>query len=231
MENLTASLIRSFTPQSMIEVMVRLMIIFMIVPIHEYAHAWSATKLGDETPSYQGRLTLNPIAHIDPIGALALLLCGFGWGKPVQINPLRFKQYRKGSAICAAAGPISNLIFGFVGMIFYKVFLWISVVNGSQTFVYVSVFFSFFTSINLGLAMFNLIPIPPLDGSKIVSYFAGRKFDAFMYRNQTIISIAFMVFLISPVLQTPLTWIENKVFWVMDKLTFFVDLIMKAIIS
>jgi hypothetical protein len=97
--------------------LVRLFIIFMILPIHEFAHAWTAHKLGDDTAKYQGRLTLNPIAHLDPIGAICLLIGGFGWAKPVPIDPSRFSRkhsLRFGVAITALAGPVSNLIVAVV---------------------------------------------------------------------------------------------------------------------
>ena len=109
-------------PQKILDYGAKLIVIFMCIPIHEYAHAWAATKLGDDTPRYQGRLSLNPLAHLDPIGALCIFFIGFGWGKPVQVNPIRFKNYRKGMALTAAAGPISNVIMGLIGIVLYKLF-------------------------------------------------------------------------------------------------------------
>ena len=116
-------------PQKILDYGAKLIVIFMCIPIHEYAHAWAATKLGDDTPRYQGRLSLNPLAHLDPIGALCIFFIGFGWGKPVQVNPIRFKNYRKGMALTAAAGPISNVIMGLIGIVLYKLFY---VLNGSD---------------------------------------------------------------------------------------------------
>ncbi len=229
MDSISASIMNGLTADDIIKYGVKLMIIFLVVPIHEYAHAWAAHKLGDETPVYQGRLTLNPIKHIDPLGAICLFVAGFGWGKPVEVNPLRFKWYRKGNALCAAAGPISNLIVGLIGMVIYKFTLYASWANSSEALSWVAVIFSYFTAINVGLAVFNLIPIPPLDGSKIFAYFIGPKWDGFMYRNQTAIRIAFVLLIISPVLNRPLSWIQGIMFTVMDKLTFFVDIIAKAI--
>ncbi|MCD7741954.1 MAG: site-2 protease family protein [Ruminococcus sp.] len=231
MESVTASLLRSgLSYDTIIQFGVRIMIIFLVVPIHEYAHAWSAVKLGDDTPRYQGRLTLNPVAHIDIIGAICLLFAGFGWGKPVQINPRNFREYRKGNALCAAAGPLSNLIVGTGGMIIYKIFWYAYISSLSQTLYWLAFIMYYFTVVNLGLAVFNLIPIPPLDGSKIVSYFAGNKWDGFMYRYQRQISIVFMLLIISGVLDTPLGYIQNGMFWLIDKITFFVDLIGKALV-
>ena len=162
--------------------LVRLFIIFMILPIHEFAHAWTAHKLGDDTAKYQGRLTLNPIAHLDPIGAICLLIGGFGWAKPVPIDPSRFSRkhsLRFGVAITALAGPVSNLIVAFLGMIGARIYqcssfyqdYWANYAAGetiSNAPFLIGTMFYAFVSINIGLAVFNLIPIPPLDGSHIL---------------------------------------------------------------
>jgi Zn-dependent protease len=232
MNSIAASLNSGFlTTDRIIEFGINLMIIFLIVPIHEYAHAWAATKLGDDTPRLQGRLTLNPLAHVDPIGAICMFLCGFGWGRPVQINPLRFRQYRKGMALCAAAGPISNLIVALLGMIVYKFvdYGYIASLYQNIALGWLSLIFQYFTLVNLGLAVFNLIPIPPLDGSKILSYFVSRKWDEFVYRNQMVLQIVLFALILSPVLSTPLTIVRNLLFNAMDKITFFVDIIAKAV--
>ena len=209
---------------------VKLIIIFLVIPIHEFAHAWSADKMGDKTPMYQGRLTLNPLAHVDILGAVCIFFTGFGWGKPGQINPLNFKHYRKGMALCAAAGPISNLIVGFFGMIIYKLSLGLYLADPSETMMWIAVIFQYFTLINVGLAVFNLIPIPPLDGSKILSYFTSPKVDRFINENQMYISIVFLLLIITGILDGPLGWLQNGMFWVMDKLTFWMDYIVNAIL-
>lgn len=231
MDSLASSIFNlSLSPTTIVQFGVKLMIIFLVVPIHEYAHAWAAVKLGDDTPKYQGRLTLNPLAHIDILGAICLFIGGFGWGKPVQVNPLNFRQYRKGNALCAAAGPLSNLIVGTGGMIVYKIFCYAYISSGVEAFYWIYLIMYYFTIINLGLAVFNLIPIPPLDGSKILSYFVGGKWDEIMYRYQRQISIIFLVVIISGILDTPLGYLQSGMFWIMDKITYFVDLIAKAII-
>lgn len=218
------------TQDQMLHYGVKLIIIFMAVPIHEFAHAWAADKLGDSTPRYQNRLTLNPLAHIDILGAVCLFLTGFGWGKPVQVNPLNFKHYRKGNALCAAAGPISNIIMGTIGMILYKLAYAVYLVNPSEAVMWIFVILRYFTLINLGLAAFNLIPIPPLDGSKILMYFTSPKVDRFLAENQMYITIGFFVLILTHLIDKPLGWIQTLMFTLIDKLTFWADILFAAIV-
>jgi Zn-dependent protease len=207
----------------------RLMVIFMVIPLHEFAHAWSANKMGDPTPKYQNRLNLNPFRHIDPIGGLMIFLCGFGWGRPVQVNPNNFKKPRKGMALSAAAGPIANLIAAYLGMVLYKMLFYAFLKNQTEGLFWVTLLFEYFVTINIGLAVFNLIPIPPLDGSSILSYFTSYKVDRKIQQYCFYILIGFVVLVFSGLLDGPLGWIDDKVFWLMDKLTFWVDPIMKTI--
>ena len=228
----------NFSAETVITFLTRLFIIFMILPLHEYAHAWAAYKLGDDTAMYQGRLTLNPIAHIDPIGALCLLLGGFGWAKPVPIDPTRFTRkhsMRFGVAITALAGPMANLLAALVGMIIYQFYIisdyyqeYLSTLSeessggGPQLIVYM--LFAFI-SINVGLCVFNLVPIPPLDGSKIASYFTNGKFDRWFIQNQQIVRVVFLFLIISPVLSVPLGIVESLVFGLLRFLTSWIPAI------
>ena len=217
------------------ELIAKLMIIFLVFPVHEFAHAWAAHKLGDTTAAYSGRLTINPLAHIDIIGAIFLILTPFGWAKPVPVNPLKFKNSRKGMAITAAAGPISNLLFALVAFIPYRIIetyltdIEFYLSTSEQTYETLSVILqilAFFVSVNIGLAIFNLIPIPPLDGSKVLSHFAGPKYDRFMYQNQMIIKAVFFLILITGILDRPLSFIGG---FVIDFLYLITDFIPKLI--
>lgn len=216
----------NFTTNDLHQLLVRLIIILLILPLHEFAHAWTAHKLGDDTASYRGRMTLNPIAHIDPIGALLLLFTGFGWAKPVPIDPTRFNRkhsIRFGVAITALAGPVSNLIASLTGMIALRLYLVSDVywnyleamsagesVRSTPQTVYLCL--TYFVIINIGLALFNLIPIPPLDGSKVVGYFTSAKVDRWFMQNQQIVRIVFLVVVFSGLLSRPLSWLSGELF-------------------
>lgn len=140
-------------------------IIALIVSIsfHEFSHAFTANALGDMTPKYEGRLTLNPLAHLDPVGTLLLVLVGFGWGKPVPFNPYNLKYHRFGPALVSLAGPVSNLILIVVFGVVLKVLAAFGLASGAIT----QLFFIIIV-LNMILMLFNLIPLAPLDGSKVL---------------------------------------------------------------
>ena len=136
-------------------------ILLVVITIHEFAHAKVADILGDPTPRLAGRLTLNPLSHIDPIGLLMLFLVRFGWAKPVPINPYNFRDPRRGTIYVSLAGPFSNFFFAWIIAILYKT---LPLPYNST----LSMMFSYAIWISLALGVFNLIPVPPLDGSKVL---------------------------------------------------------------
>jgi len=151
--------------------LVTLAILFLTsMPIHEWAHAWAAYQLGDDTAALRGRLTINPLAHLDPVGTLSLVFFGFGWGKPVPVSPYRLRGNRRaGWALVSAAGPFSNLVLAMLAAIPFRL-RWLSPYAGSGSVISLqSVLFEFIL-INLSLMLFNLIPVPPLDGSRILAW-------------------------------------------------------------
>jgi Zn-dependent protease len=141
-----------------------LLILFVSLPFHEFSHALAAYRLGDSTAKYMGRLTLNPLAHLDPFGALLILLVGFGWAKPTPYNPLNVRGGKTGEVIIAVAGPISNLVLAIAAALPLR---YINATGLAVPDVVVSAL-STFVMLNVILAVFNLIPIPPLDGSKLL---------------------------------------------------------------
>ena len=159
------------------EILARLIVLFTAITVHEYAHGYVAYKLGDPTAKYAGRLSLNPMSHLDPIGALCMVLCGFGWAKPVPVNPMYFKDRKRDSALVSLAGPLSNIALALVTAVLTAVYF---------SFVYIKFPANFaaefgfelllqLAQLNIGFAVFNLIPFPPLDGSKILGAFLSNE--------------------------------------------------------
>ena len=140
---------------------------------HEYAHAWMAHRLGDNTAAHMGRLTLNPIAHLDLMGSMALLVMGFGWAKPVPVDSRFLNDPKNDMVKVAAAGPMANIILAVIAAIFLRVFFGLGMVSNT-----LKTFFIIFMQINITLAVFNLIPLSPLDGSQILSPFLEKRFGA-----------------------------------------------------
>ncbi|MBQ7505475.1 MAG: site-2 protease family protein [Ruminococcus sp.] len=194
-----------------VNILAALVVIFLIMPFHEWAHAFVAYKLGDTGMKYRGRLTLNPIEHIDPIGALMIIFLGFGWAKPVPIDDRNFKNPKVGMGISALAGPVANLLAAVVGgfiycalFFFFPQFMYFDKIGN-----YISLFFSYYIFLNVTLAVFNLVPIPPLDGSKILFMFLPDRIVAAIYKYERFFYIAIIVLLWSGVI--PISAVSSSV--------------------
>lgn len=203
--------------------LIRLIVALIALPIHECAHGYAALRMGDYTAKRQGRLTLNPLAHFDFIGTTAIILFGFGWAKPVPINPLNFENPKKGMMISAMAGPLSNIALAFVSMVLYKltfipVFMMSSGTLGA--FIHtVQTFLLYMISINITLGVFNLIPIPPLDGSRIATYFLPQRIYFKIMQYENFIFIGLILLLWFGVLDGPISFVSNGVTALLDYLT------------
>lgn len=191
---------------------IKVFIIFAILPIHEYAHALAAKKMGDNTAMMMGRLTLNPLKHIDPIGALLILFVGFGWAKPVPVNPRNFRDYKKGEIIVSFAGPFSNLVCATIGALLFRIAFNFYMYTGTTAWYYAFMAISLFVQINISLAVFNLIPIPPLDGSHILFCFTSYKVRSFMSRYQHILYYGLVIFIATGVLSGPFSFITGSIY-------------------
>jgi Zn-dependent protease len=206
------------------KLLISLIISLVALPIHEYAHGYAAYRMGDNTAYRQGRLTLNPLVHIDPLGTLALVLFGFGWAKPVQINPLNFENPKKGMMLSALAGPLSNVGLAFISMVFYKL-SYIPVYMGiSGAFIMtVQTFLLYMISINITLAVFNFIPIPPFDGSRIATYFLPQRIYFKIMQYENIIFIGLLVILWLGFLDGPISFVSTSVTGILDFITRPID--------
>ena len=199
---------------------IRLIVAFIALPIHEFAHGYAALRMGDHTAQRQGRLTLNPFAHFDIIGTAAMILFGFGWARPVPINPLNFENPKKGMMLSSLAGPMSNLGLSFLSMVIYKLSYIPAYMGISGAFlVTVQTFLLYMISINITLCVFNLFPIPPLDGSRIASYFLPQRLYFKIMQYENIIFIGLMIALWFGILDGPISFVSNTALGILDHIT------------
>jgi Zn-dependent protease len=149
--------------------------VVIAITVHEFSHAAVATIEGDRTPRAQGRLTLNPLAHLDPLGSIALVLAGFGWGKPVQFSPFQLRSQRAGAALVGLAGPASNFVLALLSAVVLRLVIYRGL--GEFTFLLLQRM----VELNVVLGVFNLVPIPPLDGSRLLSIFLPQRHQGIVY--------------------------------------------------
>ena len=216
--------------EELFNIFIRAIVLVTAMPIHECAHGWVANKLGDPTAKNLGRLTLNPLPHLDPLGSLLILLAGVGWARPVPVNTRYFKNVKRDMALTAIAGPVSNILMALVLMTGFKIY--ILATGGMEVFVgalflgdpTAKFLFSLLLtmiSVNVGLAVFNLLPIPPLDGSRLLTALLPPKLYYGIMRYERVFMGVLMAALIFGVLSLPLGWAQNGLLWVLDNITGF----------
>lgn len=217
---------RYFSTDTLIQFLFVIPCVLIALTFHEFAHGYMAYKLGDPTAKNFGRLTLNPLKHLDPIGTICMIFFHFGWAKPVPINSRYFKKPRRDMALTAAAGPIMNFILALFGMLVCRILTKIFVAFPAQSdFVYYIQYaaltlFSYFHMLNLSLGVFNLIPIPPLDGSRIFYIFLPPKWYFGVMKYEKYIQLALLVLLWTGLLSRPLSaavsWISGGMQWLVS---------------
>ncbi len=185
-------------PESLLSLLLTIPGLLLAITFHEFAHAFVADRLGDDTPRQQGRLTLNPLAHLDPIGSVLLLFAGFGWGKPVQVNPTNYDRrfsMDTADAIVSIAGPVMNFLLALILTMIYcaiQKFVPIQVISSQRIYYILLLMLNGAITINVGLGVFNLIPLPPLDGSKVIKPFLSVNIRNWFEGNENMFSLIFV---------------------------------------
>ncbi len=207
-----------------IELVMHGIVLLTAFPVHECAHALAAHWMGDDTAKNQGRITLNPLRHLDLFGTVFMLLAGFGWAKPVPINPNNFKNRKVGMAVSSLAGPLSNLLMSYISIVVFKLLAYNS--GGNSYVDALAKVFWYAAILNLGLAVFNLLPVPPLDGSRIFNLVLPEKiyFKVMRYEN-IIFGILFAAIWLG-FLDRPLAFLQQRAYVLMNLLSAWVDILM-----
>lgn len=202
----------------------RLFVVFCCLPFHEVAHGWMANKMGDPTAKNFGRLSLNPFKHLDLLGTIMIFLFGIGYANPVPVNARNFKNPKKGMALTALAGPVSNFIMGFVSICIYYL---LRLLPASTPMNFIILFFYFAAKVNVSLAVFNLLPIPPLDGSKILAIIIPSKVYFKYLKYERYAMIVLFVLLFTGILNGLISLITS---FFMDIISFIPNLIYNLIV-
>ncbi|MDE6413210.1 MAG: site-2 protease family protein [Eubacterium sp.] len=194
-------------------VLSRIFVVFFCLPIHEFAHGWAAYKMGDPTAKNLGRLTLNPFPHLDLFGTIMLFLFGIGYANPVPVTTRNFKNPKKGMIVTSLAGPGSNVLLAFIFICLYYIAL---LLPTSLVMSFIVIFLHYAATINVSLAVFNLLPIPPLDGSKVIGFLIPTKTYFKVLQYERYIMIGLLVLLFTGALDTPIAFISDKLLWLIS---------------
>lgn len=205
-------------------ILIKMLVLMTALPVHECAHAWAASKLGDNTARYQGRITLNPAKHLDIIGSIAMIFVGFGWAKPVPINPRNFKNQKVGMALSSLAGPLSNVLLAYIFMIVFRILLAFNINLGSFFEV-----LQLMILLNIGLAVFNLLPIPPLDGSRIATLFLSNQTYFKIMEYERYIFFGLIIVMYSGLLSKPIMFLVNLLYDLLIFLSNFVEPLIRLV--
>ncbi len=214
--------------QQVLGYLLRAIVMLLAIPLHEAAHAWVSAALGDPTARDRGRLTLNPIAHFDPLGAICMVFAGVGWAKPVPANPQRFKNPRVGMALTAAAGPAANLLLAYLSAILYKLLYNLSPNTIFWNFLLQLLYMT--VTLNVTLAVFNLLPVPPFDGSRIAGLLLPRRLYFKVMQYERYLFIGIFLLLMLGVLDGPLYLLQSAAFRWLNAATRFVDLLLLRLV-
>lgn len=207
--------------------LIRALVTLVAIPFHEAGHALAAWLLGDPTAKREGRLSLNPFRHFDLMGTLCMVLAGVGWAKPVSTDPRNFKNPKAGMALTALAGPVANLLLAYLAMVVWKLlYYWAPVTVGT---VFAARFLQYLVMMDVSLAVFNLIPVPPLDGSRILLVVLPRQMYFGLMRYERYIMIALLAAVWFGALDTPLYYLNNIVWDLLGKGTGYIDKIAYSI--
>lgn len=210
--------------ETIVMVLISIVVALIAITVHEFAHGFVAYKLGDSTAKADGRLSLNPLHHLDPIGTIMLLVVGFGYAKPVPVMTRNFKKPRRDFALVSLAGPLSNFVLAFISALIYELlvkYLPFEFASSGLGFALLKLFF-YGVSMNVGLGLFNLIPIPPLDGSNILmcllpNHLAAKYAGWRRYAPYIMIAIVVMTWL-----PYPISLITEIIFWPLNVLDMFI---------
>ena len=198
----------SYLNSQLIQLLVSVPAVLLCLSVHEACHGYMAYALGDPTAKHAGRLTLDPIRHLDPIGTICLLFFHVGWAKPVPVNPGNFKHPRRDIALVSLAGPVSNFLLALVALFLYYPLR----LAESSIVMTIALMLYMVAVISIGLGVFNLIPVPPLDGSKILLSFLPRKYEWTVAQYQQFIQFGLLILLVLGVLNTPIRFFVSIIY-------------------